>query len=1040
MKYISKNHLLLILYIISITLIYFTLENIKEVETEKFKEKNYENTINKTKQYLKTLILEKKNATLSIGITLASNRDIINFLKHPEENRVNLKSISRNLSKHTNFKNLWFQIISKEGTSLQRSWIDKKGDNLLNSRIDINEMIKNPKVMTTISTGKFDMTYKSMLPVYDEKHNFIGIVEILSHFNSISKKLKKKGIESVFLVDKRYKKQLTHPFTKIFVGDYYVANLDADLTILRHLKKEGVESHLEKFKHNNYHFDNKNHLLAGYYHLPDINGDPMGHLLLYKPLIKGDTSTTQSINSTYNLYIFIGIILLSILFFIIYEINPTIEEEKQQLKKPALLLIIAYLLFSAAIYQLLHYKLDSEITKYKDLELTSAINKYNLIYDKNKEVAEVIYTLLINNQQVLDLIKNNKRIELYHLLHDKYKVMLEKFHIRQIHFHKKDSSSFLRMHRLNKFGDSLKEIRPSVEYVNTYLKAFDGFEEGRIYNGFRYVFPLIDKDNNHLGSVEVSFDAYKFISIFLQEHDIKANFLIRKDIVQKKLFKNEKTNYISSPVPGFYFDKLILEKLKVSNINSVQGQKTQEELLDIKNYILKGEPFIKHFKSTNELVSIIPLMNKLDDNVVGSIHITSNNKNIIDKQFNARLILIVSLIVLSFIFLFIYREIITRLKAENLAFKSKKILDSQESLVIITDGQTMIEANRSLLDYFGYQSIEDFLFEHQCVCEYFEAEEGKNYLLSKIDETTWLSFVLNSNAVHKVKMTNTLGQSKIFKIEHHHFSQDHQQYIISFLDITDIENMNDLLEKKISIAIKENRDKDQIVQEQAKLASMGEMIGAIAHQWRQPLNELNINIQNLDDDYEDGLIDENFINRFIKENRKIILFMSKTIDDFRNFFRIDKINEKFSIKESIESIISIQSAQLKHHNIQLSIDGNDFTINGFKSEFQQVILNIVNNAKDALIQKQIENGQIKIQLLHENSKNKQITITDNAGGIPDHILDRIFEPYFTTKEQGKGTGIGLYMSRMIIETNMNGKINIKNTDEGAEFSIRFDDE
>jgi signal transduction histidine kinase len=352
----------------------------------------------------------------------------------------------------------------------------------------------------------------------------------------------------------------------------------------------------------------------------------------------------------------------------------------------------------------------------------------------------------------------------------------------------------------------------------------------------------------------------------------------------------------------------------------------------------------------------------------------------------------------------------------------------------------MIEANRSLLDYFGYQSIEDFLFEHQCVCEYFEAEEGKNYLLSKIDETTWLSFVLNSKAVHKVKMTNTLGQSKIFKIEHHHFSQDHQQYIISFLDITDIENMNDLLEKKISIAIKENRDKDQIMQEQAKLASMGEMIGAIAHQWRQPLNELNINIQNLDDDYEDGLIDENFINRFIKENRKIILFMSKTIDDFRNFFRIDKINEKFSIKESIESIISIQSAQLKHHNIQLSIDGNDFNINGFKSEFQQVILNIVNNAKDALIQKQIENGQIKIQLLHENSKNKQITITDNAGGIPEHILDRIFEPYFTTKEQGKGTGIGLYMSRMIIETNMNGKINIKNTDEGAEFSIRFDDE
>jgi len=469
--------------------------------------------------------------------------------------------------------------------------------------------------------------------------------------------------------------------------------------------------------------------------------------------------------------------------------------------------------------------------------------------------------------------------------------------------------------------------------------------------------------------------------------------------------------------------------------------KTQEELLDVKSLILKGKPFIKNFKSTDQLISIIPLVNKLDGNVEGSLHISSNHKLIVDKRLNYRLMMLSSLMVLSFIFIFIYRELMIRLEAQILAYQSKKILDSQQSLVIITDGKKMIKANKALLDFIGYDSLANFLSEHQCICEYFEAEEGKDYLESEIDEMTWLAFILKSDKEHKVKMTNVFGQTKIFKIEHHEYSLDKQEYIISFLDITALNNMNILLEQKISNAIEENRAKDKILQEQAKLASMGEMIGAIAHQWRQPLNELNINIQNLDDDFEDGLINETFIDQFINNNRRVILFMSKTIDDFRNFFRIEKINEKFSIKNSIELTGSIQSAQLKHHNIHLSILGDDFIIDGFKTEFQQVILNIINNAKDALLENQINNGKIEILLLSDTQNtNKRILIRDNAGGIPEEIIDRIFEPYFTTKEQGKGTGIGLYMSKMIIESNMGGHISVHNTDEGAEFTIRFNDD
>ena len=236
------------------------------------------------------------------------------------------------------------------------------------------------------------------------------------------------------------------------------------------------------------------------------------------------------------------------------------------------------------------------------------------------------------------------------------------------------------------------------------------------------------------------------------------------------------------------------------------------------------------------------------------------------------------------------------------------------------------------------------------------------------------------------------------------------------------------LQKQIDTAVEENRKKDEILQTQSKLAAMGEMIGAIAHQWRQPLNTLGLNIQLLIEDYLDGKIDEEYLENFEEKQMNIIKFMSKTIDDFRNFFKVDKQKEKFSAKKAIEDVLEIVSAQLKNNNIEIILDGEDFEIDGYPSEFKQVILNLINNAKDAIFEKNIPNGKIIITL-----KNKSISIEDNAGGIPENIKNRIFEPYFTTKENG--TGIGLYMSNQIINR-MGREINFTNTKNGAKFIIR----
>jgi len=256
-------------------------------------------------------------------------------------------------------------------------------------------------------------------------------------------------------------------------------------------------------------------------------------------------------------------------------------------------------------------------------------------------------------------------------------------------------------------------------------------------------------------------------------------------------------------------------------------------------------------------------------------------------------------------------------------------------------------------------------------------------------------------------------------------------------NIQDLKNsicqMNETLESRVKEEIEKNRQQELILLQQNRLAQMGEMINMIAHQWRQPLTSISTSIQNLIYDYEDGMLnDDKHIKSFIDKNKKTISFMSQTIDDFRNFFKIDKNKESFDVLEATQKVLDMQQAQLQDYNIKIDIEGSSFKFLGFESEYQQVILNLISNAKDALVEKKIKNPKIDIVL----DKNK-IIVKDNAGGILDEVIGRVFEPYFTTKEQGKGTGIGLYMSKMIIENNMDGNLSVKNNENGAEFTIFF---
>jgi len=241
----------------------------------------------------------------------------------------------------------------------------------------------------------------------------------------------------------------------------------------------------------------------------------------------------------------------------------------------------------------------------------------------------------------------------------------------------------------------------------------------------------------------------------------------------------------------------------------------------------------------------------------------------------------------------------------------------------------------------------------------------------------------------------------------------------------ELEELNRTLEIKIAQEVEKSEQRQFLLIKQGRLAAMGEMIGNIAHQWRQPLNALGIIVQDFKMAFEYGELDKQYLDESVKKSKALIGYMSKTIDDFRNFFSPNKQKESFSVAAKINDTISFVSASFENNGIELVSElEDDSYINGYPNEFVQVVLNIVSNAKDAIVLHEIKNGFVKIKISKTEDKSK-IEITDNGGGIPKDIIDKVFDPYFTTKDKGHGTGIGLYMSKVIIEDNMGGSIKIE---------------
>ncbi len=790
--------------------------------------------------------------------------------------------------------------------------------------------------------------------------------------------------------------------------------------------------------------------------------------------------------------------------------------------------IILFVILSIIISFGLNYEKNKKIEQYINKEVQQTSLAYNAMYHQYKQRANLIFQTIINTKSTITIFKRtlnasdkekeNIRKELFSSLRNDYN-FLKQYNIKQLHFHLPNNDSFLRFHRPKKYGDNLTDIRPTIAFVNREKKEIDGFEEGRIYNGYRFVYPLFD-NGTHLGSVEISFGVYALVSEFSEHYKNTVNFLISKDIVG-----------------------------------------------DVSKLILKQKPCGIYDKDNDKFVVCIPLLNPISKKTVALIMVNTKTDYIKNKILNNTIETIFSILFLSILFYIIYRELIFKNKLKENNQKLYTIIDEADSGIAIMDLKgNFFEVNHMYTELLGYSKNEfkslncidltkqDFKFIAGQILddalEFGKVSKARKTCVAKDGSDVHLELSLNllpdkksfvaviNSLEDKLKIENALGRfehifnftsvgflivdnerkivdinkklyqmfgyhnkdeligqsarilhiddthykdygdkvfskaiiNKMIRVEFEFKKQNGDKFwcevsgalmnkdtklknsgiLWAAIDISDkvmaeqiiikqndkLQDLNKNLNLKVETQIQILREQDKILVQQSKMAAMGEMMDAVTHQWKQPLSIIKLSSSEISYMNAEKLLDDEYIDEVSHRIENQVDHLVETIDEFRGFFRPKTDVEKVCVKTVFDSALLLLKDEIIKNTIDVIFIG-DVTIeaNLIPNEFKHVLINLINNAKDEFISNNIKSRKILCEL-EQNDKKVIFKISDNAGGIPEEIIDDIFKANVSTKEDDKGTGIGLYMTKNIIEK-IGGVIEASNIKDGACFRLEL---
>jgi signal transduction histidine kinase len=368
----------------------------------------------------------------------------------------------------------------------------------------------------------------------------------------------------------------------------------------------------------------------------------------------------------------------------------------------------------------------------------------------------------------------------------------------------------------------------------------------------------------------------------------------------------------------------------------------------------------------------------------------------------------------------------------------KMIFAAEPNIVVVNDGDQIVYANPVFFKFFNeYNSLEEFFKEHLCICELFEKTDQEGYIYEGKDGKSWIQYIAeNPRDYYRVLIKHGGKDHHFILIFEQKEIRNTMRYIINLTDVTELEEYRTYLEQKVSREVEKRLQGEKMIVYQSKLAAMGDLTSRIAHHWRQPLSAFSLTLENMRESIASGEVDKHNYEEVIDTLIAQVHSMSDLISKFHHYLRTDTDIQPFSIKDRIkETAVFFQdSVSDDKYNLILNINADKELI-GIPRDFGYAILSILNNSKDVMELRDVRNPLIEISVERQSDQHIQIIIQDNGGGIDQDILDRIFEPYFTTKFPTVGTGMGLYVSRTIIEDHFGGHISVENSSNGARFLI-----
>ena len=511
-------------------------------------------------------------------------------------------------------------------------------------------------------------------------------------------------------------------------------------------------------------------------------------------------------------------------------------------------------------------------------------------------------------------------------------------------------------------------------------------------------------------------------SMVLYKLDEKAVFQYSKDnksFTVEKLPLNKEIKYIlNSHLLKLYINAnyqdthlgFIELNFKIETIENVI-KKDINVLIIILFFMFIVSYILAHISAkdfTNPILNLVDFLEKIDLVDFIDKRIITNQKNEFGK---------------------LYDEVNSMLDRIEVSYNEQKIasvaFETQTGIIITDKKQRVLKVNKAFEKITGYTK-EEVIGETPTLLKS-ELHDRKFYnsLYKNLEKDgVWIGEIRNKHKNGNIYNEHLIIQSVLDS------NKEVIYYVASFLDITKQKIMEDKLTQK-----------EQLLIQQSKMAQMGEMLENIAHQWRQPLSIITTSATGLKIQEESALLTSERLIESLEIIVKASLHLSNTIDDFRDFYKNDKEKKSFNLNNTVEKSLALVSSKFKNQDIELKIEVEDIEINGFENELIQVFINILSNAKDELVKKDNQNRLIYIFTKQEN-EHICISFQDNTGGIKKEFLPYIFDNHFTTKEHEDGTGIGLYMSKLIIDK-MNGEIKASNekisyydkTFDGAKFTI-----